>query len=549
MESPETTSLDPIGLSVLRFKLESLVDEMGETLLRTACSQILNSSRDFSTAICDGIGRVIGQAEHVPIHVGAVPWAVQAVAGCFADVADDDVFAINDPYYGNNHLPDLTVIAPIGARASLGWAVVRAHQSDIGGAAHGGYNPAATEIWQEGLRIPPLRIIRTGQPAEDVLRLLDTNVRHKEFLGDLNAMIGAVRYGASRTMRLAAAIPKPGWQRYVDGLLDATELQAREEISRWTDGVYRGEALLDDDGHGQKNIRVVAEVRKSGSDLVVDLSESDDQVAGFVNSSFANMMASVRMAIAFLLGPDTPRNDGAFRVVNVIAREGSVVWAREPGPVGLCTSHCGQDIAEAVLKALAPACPDRAIAGWSKRFRLALRGVDPRSNRPFIWHLFHGRGGAGASAGGDGWHGVGESHTAGGIKFASVEITEGRFPLFFRRHEFRAGSGGAGQFLGGAGSVLELEVQTSTPVLGVTAGDGVRGGPYGLFGGRAGKPHRYSLQSRTGISRRRLKSKQVEIDIQPGDVLIVQSAGGGGFGPPHRRSGTARQRDRAEGLR
>jgi N-methylhydantoinase B len=202
---------------------------------------------------------------------------------------------------------------------------------------------------------------------------------------------------------------------------------------------------------------------------------------------------------------------------------------------------------EAVIKALAPACPDRAMAGWGRRFRIAIQGTDPRSGRRFIWHMFHARPGGGASPAGDGWHGAGEWQAAGGIKFGSVEVTEVRFPLFFRRHEFRPDSGGAGQYRGGAGSELDLVVEIKEPALGNTAGDGVRHGACGLLGGKDGLPHRYVLRSR-GRPARVLKTKEVGIVIRPGDVLAVRSGGGGGWGPPARRAPEARRRDLENGF-
>src|SRR5215475_8073438 len=198
--------LDRISVSVLQLRLEAIVQEMGEAMLRTAYSQILNSSRDFSTAICDGEGRLTAQAEHVPIHVGAMPWAVQSIREFFAErICPGDMFLLNDPYHGGNHLPDLTVLLPVfvGERLIF-WSINRAHQSDIGGATHGAYNPAATEIWQEGMRITPLKLYDRGELRNDVLHMLATNVRHsRDFLGDLRAMIGSARLGERRLLRLA----------------------------------------------------------------------------------------------------------------------------------------------------------------------------------------------------------------------------------------------------------------------------------------------------------------------------------------------------------
>ena len=266
-----------------------------------------------------------------------------------------------------------------------------------------------------------------------------------------------------------------------------------------------------------------------------------------MNSAFPNTMSAVHMAFAYLIDPRTPKNSGTFRPVTVIARPGTIVNPLPPAPVTLSTNHCAQDIAEAIIKALAPAAPERAIAGWGRRFRIAIKGVNPRTKRPFIWHMFHARPGGGATAAGDGWETAGEGQAAGGIKFGSVEVAEVRFPLTFEHHEFRADSGGAGQHRGGVGAVLRLRVDITEPAVANTAGDGVRHAPYGLLGGQDGLPHRYRLRSRSGKTRV-LKTKEVGIPVRPGDVFVVESSGGGGYGPPARRPRPARERDRANGV-
>ena len=260
-----TGVVDPITVSVIQHRFRAIVEEMGEAMLHTAYSQILNSSRDFSTAICDLGGRLIAQAEHVPIHVGALPWAARAVGEFFgADVRRGDVFLLNDPYHGGNHLPDLTVFIPVFAgNRPLFWAINRAHQSDIGGATHGAYNAGATEIWQEGIRVPPLRLYDCGTVRRDVLEMLVANVRHpRDFRGDLAAMIGSAHLGERRLLELGAEFGWPVTEAAIESFLDGAERQVRTVIAGWKDGVYRGEAILDDDGHGCHDIHIRATVTK-----------------------------------------------------------------------------------------------------------------------------------------------------------------------------------------------------------------------------------------------------------------------------------------------
>ncbi|GJD53320.1 Acetophenone carboxylase delta subunit [Methylobacterium crusticola] len=542
-------AIDPITRSVIQHRLGAIAVEMGESMLRTSYSQILNSSRDFSVAICDVQARLVAQADHIPVHVGALPWAVRAVEARFAEVAPGDVVLLNDPDHGGSHLPDLTVFVPVfGGGTRRFWTVVRAHQSDIGGSTHGAYNPRATEIWQEGLRIPPLKLYEAGRLRDDLLDMLALNTRNgRDFRGDLAATVGAAHLGERRMRALFGEFGGPVVAEAVEEIFAAAEQQTRAIVSTWADGVFRGEAVLDDDGHGREDIRIVATVTKRGSDVEVDLSASDPQTTSFVNSSHANMQAAVVMAFAYLIDPDIPKNAGALRPLTVVARPGTIVWAESGRPVTLCTSHPSNEIVEAVVKALAQSCPDRAMAGWGRRFRISLQGEDPRNGRRFIWHLFHARPGGGASPGGDGWSSIGEWHSVGGLKFGSVEVAEVRFPLHFRTHEFLPGTGGDGRHRGGVGVALDLVVETDGPALANTAGDGARHGACGLLGGKDGAPHDYRLVP-AGRPERTLRTKEAGIEVGPGDLFRIRSGGGGGWGPPEERAPEARARDRLEGL-
>ena len=302
-------AVDPITVSVIQHRLRAIVEEMGEAMLRTSYSQILNSSRDFSTALCDPDGRLIAQAEHVPIHVGALPFAARSVHEFFKGrIRPGDVYLLNDPYRGGNHLPDLTAFVPVfdGDRMVF-WSINRSHQSDIGGATHGAYNASATEIFQEGIRIPPLMLYEQGQRREDVYEMIVLNVRHpRDFRGDLAAMIGSARIGERRLGQLLAEFGSATTHAAVAAVLDGAERQVRAIIAGWQDGVYAGEAFLDDDGHGARDIHIRARITKQGSDLDVDLTDSHPQVKGFINSSYANTHSAAVVALAYLIDPEIP---------------------------------------------------------------------------------------------------------------------------------------------------------------------------------------------------------------------------------------------------
>lgn len=542
-------SVDPITRSVVEHRLTSITREMSEAMLRTSFSQILNSSRDFSIGITDTGGRLVAQADNIPVHVGALPWATRAIEARFKDIVPGDVFLANDPAYGGSHLPDLTAFVPVFAgERRLFWTVVRAHQSDIGGSTHGAYNPGARDIWTEGLRVPPIRLYEAGKHRDDLLDLLALNTRNgRDFRGDLAAMVGAANLGERRISRLLEDLGAETVVAAIDDFFDAAERRTRAIVSEWKDGVFEGEAFLDDDGHGRENIRIHAKVTKRGSDVEVDLTGSDPQSTAFVNSSHANAQSACTMAFAFLIDPDVPKNDGATRPLSVKLKEGTIVWAEEDRPVTMCTSHPSTEIVEAVVKALSQSCPDRAMGGWGRRFRIAIKGQDPRTGRDFIWHLFHARPGGGASIGGDGWSSAGDAESVGGLKFGSVEFAEVRFPLHFRRHEFRPDSGGKGRYRGGVGVALDLEVQTAKPALANTAGDGTRHASFGIRGGEDGQPHLYKLVSE-GKEPRTLRTKEVGIFVQPGDVFEVRSGGGGGWGAPDERAAEAHAMDEVLGF-
>ncbi len=531
---------DPITLAVVEHRLESIAQEMTEAMLRTAMSQILNSSRDFSTAILDNDCQLVAQGEGIPVHISALPVAGAAVRDYFGDdIHDGDLFILNDPYFGGSHLPDITIIRPIFHNGRLlFYGVNRAHHSDVGGGTHGGYNPGANEIFQEGLRIPPLKLYDKGIPRYDLLQMMSANVRQSEnFLGDLNAQIGSVMLAARRIESLLTEYGPDLLMAVVSEILAATERQVRQFISGWPDGVYHGESFVDDDGFDSKLVPIRAKVTIAGDSMTIDLSDSSPQVEGFINSAYANTRSLAHAAIMYLAPMDVARNEGSMRPVQIIAPRGLVVNANPPAPVCMSTNHCAEEVVEAVFKALAPAIPAAVSAGFSRRLRYAITGVDPRTGRQFIWHFFLARGGGGASEGCDGWSNVGEINVAGGIRSPSIEVTEERFPFFIERHELRPDSGGVGAWRGGLGAVCDLVYEGEGAALLNTAGDGIVVPPFGLFGADDGLPHHYKIVNNG--AERVLGSKEVGVVVNPGDHIVCLSSGGGGYGEATERDGDA----------
>ena len=394
----------------------------------------------------------------------------------------------------------------------LFWSVVRAHQSDIGGATHGAYNAGATEIWQEGLRVPPIRLTEGGVVRADLVDLLALNVRHpREFRGDLAAMIGAARLGERRLGRSLAEFGAATVRAAIEEYSTARSGRRAPWSRNGPMARTKARRCWTTTATAPRTSPSAPRVTGRGSDVTVDLTGSDPQVRGFVNSSHANMRSAVAMAFAYLLDPECPRNEGAFRPLRVIARPGTVVWARG--------GRAGDAVHQPLLQ--------RNRRGDHRGAGRRLPGTrDGRVGAA----VPHGAGGprsrapGGASSGtcsrraraaapraaGDGWPAAGEWHSVGGIKFGSVEVAEARFPLFFEHHEFRAGSGGDGQHRGGDGGELVLRLETDEPARANTAGDGVRHGARGILGGADGAPHRYTLRAAGGAPRA-LRTKEVGI--------------------------------------
>ena len=391
----DTADPDPVTLSVVGNRLESIAIEMMDVMLRTAMSQILNASRDFSTAILDGDCRLVAQGEGIPVHVSALPIAGRAVLDTFGDdIRPGDVYLLNDPYFGGSHLPDMTVLRPVFEDGKLLFITVnRAHHTDVGGGTHGGYNPSASEIFHEGLRIPPLRIYSDDSPRADLLQMLSANVRYpKNFLGDLQAQIGSVLSAERRVRELIARYGSDRLTSIVNGILAATERQVRSFISEWPDGEYFGESLVDDDGFDDKLIPIRARVTVKEDTLTIDLGESSRQVTGFINSAYANTRSLAHAAIMYLAPYDVPKNDGSMGPLKVIAPKGLIVNAESPAPVCMSTNHCAEEIVEAIFKALSQAIPGSVNAGFSRRLRYAITGVDPRTGGKLPVALLHGQG-------------------------------------------------------------------------------------------------------------------------------------------------------------
>ena len=542
--------IDPLTLAVVRHKLVSVAEEMVDTLIRTSFSPILNISHDLSAVILDGRCRLLSQAERVPIHMGAMPFAARAMAEAFQDdIGPGDVLMANDPYWGGNHLPDVTLARPVFRDGVLRlWVVNRAHHGDIGGLSAGGYSTGATEIFHEGLRIPPIRIVADGRVHDDMLRLVTQNTRKPDdMMGDLRAQIAAIDVGVERMEALFARYGAAMVSDCADAMLDGAEAAMSAQLVKWRDGVYEATGILDDDGQGNTNIPVHAKITLRHDRAVVDLTGSCDQLPSFVNSPYANTAACVLAAFMYLAEDEPVPNEGCFRCIELVTRKGSICDPVAPAAVVGSSVVTATAIMEAVLKAMAGAAPDAAIAGYARRFRFAIAG-DDRDGRPYIWHYFSNRGGAGASRDQDGWSNIGVIHNPGAATSPSVERTEAQFPFFIESLALRPDSCGAGERRGGLGGIYRLRYEGPGPATLNATGEGVVSGPYGVAGGGPGAPHDYRIrQGGEDGHERPLGAKEAGLVLLPGDVLSCAAAGGGGFGDPRRRNSASLARDLADG--
>jgi N-methylhydantoinase B len=539
---------------MVQHRLDTITRHMGWVMTRTARSPIFSQSHDFSCFLCAADGTLVSCADGIPIHTGGGGFAVRAMRAAFTPV-DGDVYLANDPYLaGGNHLPDWVVARPVFvAGALVGFCCNRAHQSDIGGGAAGTYNPAATEIYHEGIRLPPLRLVAAGETRDDLWQLLLANSRTPELLdGDLRAMIGSTRIGAERLADLVAEVEAdagPGaFAAHVDGVLDHAERRFRAALGTLPPGRYEGEEVMDNDCFEALDvpIRVALSVEPDGRGLTVDFTGSAAQIRGFKNSSPANTASAVYVALASFFEPDIPRNEGTFRAVRIVAPYGSIVNPRPPAPLTMCTVFCAQEIIHAVWKALAQADPARACAGWGKSVHGITAGAR-EDGRPFVLYHWHGMAGAGATAERDGFEQLGHLIALGGLAIPDLEVYEQQFPVRYRRWELRCDAAGPGRRRGGSGVHYEADVLAGGSWS--FRGEGV-GTPssWGANGGGGGAPGSLTLRSLTDPDEPPFHAPKYGLRSFGPVRVEASTPGGGGWGDPFTRPASEVLRDVADGV-
>ena len=539
--------IDPLTLAVVRQKFLAVAEEIVETMVRTCFSPLLNQSRDLSAVVLDGDAQVVAQAERTPIHMGAMPFAVRAMAEDFADdIAPGDVLMANDPYWGGSHLPDITLVKPVFRDGELlFWVAIRAHQSDTGGISAGGYSPSAREIFHEGIRIPPVKVVDGGRMREDVLRMVCENTRKAaDTRGDIMAMFASVEVGAER---VEALLDRYGTERIEAcgaAILDAGEAAMRAHIRQWKPGVYKSTAYLDHDGVATERYPVPVTVTVRDGEVEVDFRDVGDQVQSYYNSPIANTSACVYIAFFYLSNDQQVQNEGSTRAIKILTRKGSLVDSVAPAPVTGCTTFTAAVIIEAVLRAMEGAAPNAIVAGASRRFRYVIAGNDPKTGS-YIYHYFSNKGGFGANMDEDGWVNIGGLQNPGGTPSASLERVEATYPFLIEEYGLTQNSSGAGKQRGGAGGVVALRYRGDGPAVLNIAGEGTVVAPYGAHGGQDGAPHVIWIER--GNERIALNGRSNDTPIQPGDLIVHHAAGGGGYGDPRERDRALVERDVAHG--
>ncbi|HEX8013040.1 MAG TPA: hydantoinase B/oxoprolinase family protein [Casimicrobiaceae bacterium] len=532
---------DPIVLALVQNRLDQICRQMGCVMVRTSRSPIFNQSHDFSCYATDGAGTIVSQADGIPIHTSGGGFAVRALLRAFAgNIQSGDAFLLNDPYVaGGNHLPDWVIARPVFAQDRLlAFACNRAHQSDIGGGAAGTYNPKATEIFHEGIRLPVLKLVESGRTRADLWQLLMINTRCPDLLdGDLRAMLGATQVGADSIAGMAHEHGTTTTLDLFDAILDHADRSMRAALRALPDGVYRAEERFDTDCFEPADIALRVTITKCGETLEVDFTGTDPQIRGFKNSSLANTYAAVYAGLVSFLEADIPRNEGTFRSVRIVAPEGSIVNARSPAPLTMCTVFPAQEIMHMVWWALGQAEPRNAIAGWGKNMFPVTSGQGATGT----WVMYHwgGCSGAGAVRGRDGFNQMGPMVTLGGLVIPNAETYEQLYPVLVRRHELRPDGGGAGEFRGGTGAIYEVEVEN--PAEYSFRGEGVlRPTGIGVQGGRDGSVGALEMTLPDGS---RLVPEAYALLQLPAARLSIRSPGGGGFGDPLDRDVEAVMRD------
>ena len=528
---------DPITFAVIYNRLLTINREMGITMINTSISPIFAEVHDFSCAICDWACRIVSQVDGVPSHTASAMESVKAIVSYFGeDIHPGDVFVLNDPYMGGTHLQDVTIMKPIFFGGRLQFiAINRAHHGDVGGMEPGSYCPSATELFHEGVRIPPLRIYKDNKPLEDVVNMIRVNTRMPDDIWvDMKAQVASCCVGERRILEMMEKYGEAKTRETIEDIHLYAEQRMRDEIAKLPDGVYKGKATLDSDGLSEAPLDILVTITVNGDEALVDFEGSSPQCMGPSNSPIANTATCVYVAfLTTVTTPDIPHNEGVYRPIRITAPEGSVVNPSFPAPVAYCTLDTACAILEACWMALADILPGRVPAGWNRWNGPTITGIDPRRENFYVMFGFNGFGGAGGAKGMDGRPYIGDGIDLGGLIAPNIETNEVDYPHLTEFNEFTADSCGAGQFRGGSGAKYRIRFYDGVETNLVMFGDGRINPPYGLFGGKPGACNMAYINE--GLPKEQRLPAKGAVTLADGGTFTSYPSGGGGWGDPKKR--------------
>lgn len=531
--------VDPITLSVIRGILETTQREMTLSLEKTARSSVFNLAHDYSTALFDHVPEMILQGQDIPIHLGSLIPAMKSVANFFAgDIHEGDLILHNDPAFGGSHAIDVCMYKPVFYKGKLRyWTVCKGHLTDIGGGVPAGYNPNATEIYAECLRIPPIKIWDRGTPRHDIMNMIFTNMRaRRDQEGDFNALIGACQVGERNLIAMLDKYGVAETDACISELLDMADRHMRALIKGVPDGVYQGTAVLEDAGHGFGDFEITATVTIKRDSCHIAI-KSPPQIPYFINSYEGNSHSGVYLGLMMFAQLPPPYNEGLYRCVSVdFGPKGTLCNAVEPAPHMNCTTTPMETLTDAVRLAFEKAMPSKVAASWGHANGFNISGWDTRTNEEYVTMVLATIiSGAGATPKQDGWHACGPECCFGALTSGDVELLEYSYPIIIHRYSLLEDSGGAGKFRGGSGTAWEVE-PIDREMTFITFGEGRRIPAVGAAGAASkmveSKVGRLELRRDNKVETIR---KNVIGTVRPGETVTNMNPGGGGYGNPFER--------------
>jgi N-methylhydantoinase B len=528
--------IDKILLSIFQRSFKAITDEMSISLTKTTRSPILCEAKDFVTGLYDAKGQMLEQTENLPILSFSLGPVCKNIIEFFGnEIYSGDVIIHNDVFTMGNQNNDVAIFKPIFHEdALIGWAAAKGHQADIGGAVQGGYNPNATEVWQEALRIPAVKIFEKGMFRKDVWNLIFSNIRLQIVEEDIKAQIGACTLGERRLQTLITKYGMECFEAHKQELFNSTEQMMKKEIQEIPNGTYEGESTAFYDG---KNLGSKFPIRVSISvedeSIIFDFSKTSPQTNGFVNGTYTSTCSAITLTFLQMVNPNIPHNEGMIRPLKYIVPEGTILNASYPKATTFGNHLCPQ-VADSIFKALSVAIPDKVTAGWNHLLCSLFTGIHPQSNRKYVDICFLGmKGGSGALKGDDGYDHIGMIDASGGVLDQDYEMYEQQTPHMILKHEYLTDSAGTGKWRGGLGVETKIRLGGDNTKM-VVFGDGHEVPPYGLFGGKKSILNKISLIFPDGKELVPL-SKDIIDDIPGGTIYYQIASGGGGYGNPKER--------------